>query len=186
MRLARTPVAILVAVLFASPRVAAAQEPVRDFNELNTRLKPGDTIWVTDAQGREVKGKIVDVAPGVLRLKADGSKAYTSGDVNLIRTRRPDSLGSGALIGFAAGSSVGIACFIDTEGESEMAGWCTGYLLVFGALGAGLGVGIDALIPGKKTVVFRAPGSTGAASARLTIAPIVTPRAKGVAVGLRF
>jgi hypothetical protein len=181
-----TAAVILATALTAMPALAAAQEPVRDFNELNTRLKPGDTIWITDAQGREVKGKIVDVAPGVLTLKADRSKAYTSGDVNLIRTRRPDSLGSGALIGFAAGSSVGIACYIDTAGESEMAGWCTGYLLVFGALGAGLGVGIDALIPGRKTVVFRAPGSTGAASARLTIAPIVTPRAKGVAVGLRF
>ena len=185
MRLARTLVAILVAVLFASPRVAAAQEPVKSFDQLNTRLKPGDTIWVTDAQGREVKGKIVDVAPGVLTLKADGSKTYTSGDVNLIRQRQHDSLGNGALIGLGVGGlGVGLACLAAADGRDE--GWCLAAALVYGGIGMGIGVGIDALIPGKKLVTYRAPSTPGSSQARLSIAPVITPRAKGVAVSFAF
>ena len=52
---ARVPLAaMLIAIL---PALAAAQEPVKSFDQLNTRLKPGDTVWVTDAQGRESKGR---------------------------------------------------------------------------------------------------------------------------------
>ena len=49
---------------------SAAQEPVRDFTQLNTRLVPGDTVWVTDAQGREVKGGLARSAPTRSRWKA--------------------------------------------------------------------------------------------------------------------
>ena len=51
---------------------------------------------------------------------------------------------------------------------------------------AASGVGIDAMIPGKKLVAYRAPGAAGAPSARLSLAPFVTPRAKGVALALSF
>ena len=43
----------------------------------------------------------------------------------------------------------------------------------------GIGIAIDAMIPGKKLVAYRAPGAAGAPSARLSVAPFVTPRAKG-------
>ena len=185
MRLAGTLVAILVAVLFASPRVAAAQEPVASFDQLNTRLKPGDTIWVTDAQGREVKGKIVDVAPGVLTLKADGAKTYTSGDVNLIRERQHDSLANGTLIGLGVGGlGVGLACLASVDGDEK--GWCLAAALVYGGVGAAVGLGIDAMIPGKKLVAYRAPRTPGSSQSRLSIAPVITPRAKGMAVAFSF
>ena len=48
------PLATLLIILL--PALAAAQDPVKSFDQLNTRLKIGDTIYVTDAQGREVKG----------------------------------------------------------------------------------------------------------------------------------
>jgi hypothetical protein len=31
--------------------LAAAQAPVTSFTRLNSRLKAGDTVWVTDAPG---------------------------------------------------------------------------------------------------------------------------------------
>ena len=57
MRFPAVSLAFVAAILTVAPGTSA-QEPVRDFSQLNTRLKPGDTVWVTDAQGREIKGKI--------------------------------------------------------------------------------------------------------------------------------
>ena len=186
MRLPPTAIILATAIaLFASPAIAAAQEPVKSFDQLNTRLKPGDTIWVTDGQGREVKGKIQALAPEAITLKGDGPRTFVAGDVRLISERRRDSLANGALIGLAVGGvGTGLACLASTEGPDQ--GWCLLAALVYGGIGAGIGVGIDALIPGKKLVAYRAPGSAGSSQARLSIAPVVTPRAKGVAVSFAF
>ena len=56
--------------------------------------------------------------------------------------------------------------------------------LLIAGVGTGIGVGVDALIPGRKQVVYRAPGASG--SARLSLAPVITPRTKGVAVAYSF
>jgi hypothetical protein len=181
-KLAITLAAISLLLAFA---LAAAQEPVRDFSQLNTRLKPGDTIWVTDGQGREVKGRIDSLAPEAITLKGDGPTTFVAGDVRLISERRRDSLANGALIGLAVGGvGTGLACLASADGQDE--GWCGLAALVYGGIGAGIGVGIDALIPGKKLVAYRAPGSAGSPQSRLSIAPVVAPRAKGVAVSLAF
>ena len=57
---------------------------------------------------------------------------------------------------------------------------------MFGGIFAAVGLAVDALIPGKKVVVYRAPSAAPAGGARLSIAPMVTPRAKGVAVSFAF
>ena len=49
------------AALLLLPALAGAQEPVRTFDQLNTRLKVGDSIYVTDAKGREIKGEDLGV-----------------------------------------------------------------------------------------------------------------------------
>jgi len=184
-KLAITLAAISLLLAFA---LAAAQEPVTSFDQLNTRLKPGDTIWVTDGQGREVKGKVQALAPDAITLKGDGPRTFAAGDVRLISERRNDSLANGALIGLAVGGvGTGLACL--ASAESSDAGWCAVAAAAYGGIGAAIGVGIDALIPGKKLVAYRAPGtpgSTGSAQARLSIAPVITPRTKGVAVAFAF
>jgi len=62
--------AVLIVIL---PALSVAQEPVKSFDQLNTRLKPGDTVYVTDAQGREVKGRIRGLSATSLLLDAGGS-----------------------------------------------------------------------------------------------------------------
>jgi hypothetical protein len=52
--------------------------------------------------------------------------------------------------------------------------------------GMGIGALIDGAIKGPKLVVYRAPGSSGAPHARLSIAPVIAPRAKGVAISFVF
>ena len=105
MSISRKTAVVLASALIAMPALAAAQEPVKSFDQLNTRLKPGDTVWITDAQGREVKGKITALGADALTLNADGAKTFPGGDVRLVQERRPDSLANGALIGFAVGAA---------------------------------------------------------------------------------
>ena len=187
MRLPRTAIILATAAALAAPAPCAAQEPVKSFDQLNTRLKPGDTVWVTDAQGREIKGTIASLAPDSLAVKAGGLRTFSAGDVSMIHLREGDSLRNGALIGLGIGGGIGIAgCAAMAADGFGDAGWCVLAVGLYGGLGAGIGVGIDALIPGKKLVAYRAPGSPGAASARLSIAPVVTPRTKGVAVSFAF
>ena len=182
MRSWKLAIALAAISLLLAFALAAAQEPVRSFDQLNTRLTPGDTIWVTDAQGREIKGKVQSLAPEAITLKGDGPRTIAAGDVRIISERRRDSLANGALIGLAVGGvGIGVACLASAEGPDQ--DWCLVAALVYGSIGAGIGVGIDALIPGKKRVAYRAPGSS---QARLSLAPVITPRARGAALSFAF
>ena len=88
------PFAVLLIVLL--PVASAAQEPVKSFDQLNTRLKPGDTIWVTDAQGREIKGRITSLAPDTLGLDGRGATTLPADQVRVVENRRHDSLKNGS------------------------------------------------------------------------------------------
>ena len=69
----KVAIALAVICLLFAFALAAAQEPVTSFDQLNTRLKVGDTVWITDAQGREVTGKIRALSPASLLLDAGGT-----------------------------------------------------------------------------------------------------------------
>jgi len=192
MRLARTLVAILVSIVIAivAPAIAAAQEPVKSFDQLNTRLKPDDTVWVTDARGREIEGRIESLGPDAIKLDAGGARIFAAADVGLIRDGRRDSLKNGTLIGLGIGGGLAAAWCISAASTDDPAispgVECLEGAVVFGGLGTLFGLAIDAANPGKGRVAYRAPGSRGAAAARLSIVPVVTPRAKGVAVSFAF
>ncbi len=49
-----------------------AGAPARDFTQLYTYLVPGSTVWVTDAQGREIKGEIGAPEPGAITVRGRG------------------------------------------------------------------------------------------------------------------
>jgi len=174
------PLAALLVVLL--PALSAAQEPVKSFDQLNTRLKVGDTVWVTDAQGREIKGRIRGLSATSLLLDGGGSpQDFQAARVGTIRVQQPDSLANGALIGLAAGAVAGALVWRAVcDGEAACA--VVGALLGAGA-GVGIGAGIDGLIHGKRDV-YRAPGASG--NARFSLAPVVTPHTKGVAVSFSF
>jgi hypothetical protein len=54
-------------------------------------------------------------------------------------------------------------------------------MLRFGAVGAGIGIGIDALIRGRKTIYEALPSA-----ARLHAQPVVGPRAGGLQLSITF
>ena len=141
-------VAIVLAVisLLLAFALAAAQEPVRDFAQLNTRLRPGDTIWVTDAQGREVKGRIAALGADAITLEGGGGE-----DVLRHRRRhdhgapRRDSLAKRRAdrAGSRRGSGPASRCLASADGADRR-----GVRLVRGRSTAAsarrIGVGIDA------------------------------------------
>ena len=182
------PLGAMLIVLL--PTLATAQEPVKSFDQLNTRLKVGDTVWVTDAQGREIKGKIRELGPSALTLDSADTRPLEAEAVRLVAQRKGHPVGKGALwgliVGAAAGVVLGATGVTDCESCSN---WSSGKNalttgLVLGAVGAGLGAVIGATRPGKEVVAYRASGASG--SARLLLAPVITPRTKGVAVSISF
>ena len=184
MKLPHIAIILVTAAALAAPAPAAAQAPVTSFDQLNTRLKPGDTVWVTDGQGREVKGRIESLGPDALTLKGGHGRTFAAGDVRLVTARRHDSLKNGAIIGAVPGVVMGLA--MAGLDEDNNGGDYAIIAVMFGGLGAAIGVGFDALVPGEKVVSYRAPGSASPSHARLSIAPVVTRRAKGVSVAFSF
>ena len=186
-----TAAIVLLASLLGGPCPAAAQVPVRSFDQLNTRLKPGDTIYVTDAQGREIVGRLIELGRSLLVV--DDGVRWTLGpqDVRLIEERPADSKKNGTLLGLAIGAGGGVltgvvVAYAAKSGSDEYAGAA----LLFGAMGVGagaaLGAIIDGAVPGPKRVVFRADSTPRTSSPRLSITLVITPRTKGVAVNVSF
>jgi hypothetical protein len=107
----------------------------------------------------------------------------TEADVTRIRQRLPDPLWTGALIGFGVGAGLGAVAAAFDEGYSHQGGGaCAGPALMFGMLGAGASVGIDALIKGRK-VIYQAPGIK---PNRVAVQPIVSASARGLRLTMRF
>jgi hypothetical protein len=185
-RCLRPAMTAALGILFL-PGLVLGQEPVRSFDQLNTRLKVGDKVYVTDAQGREREGEIVELSVSSLTLDTDGAKKLAVSYVRLVQERQHDSLKNGALIGLGVGAGLagGLIVAVCSGDECEVgADWVLLAVGAYAGIGAAIGTGIDALVPGKKRVVYRAPA--GGPSARLMLVPVLTPRTKGFALSLTF
>jgi hypothetical protein len=125
--------------------------------------------------------RIVDVAGGfVTTLAGEETRRLPATDIIRVRARRNDSVLNGAIIG--AGTAIGPALYFCSLVESwDVCSHEIGPMIKIGALGAGIGMGIDALIRGRKTIYETAPRSTG-----LHLAPILRPDRKGLEVSLSF
>jgi hypothetical protein len=184
------------------PALAAAQDPVKSFDQLNTRLKVGDSVRVTDAQGREVKGKITELHDASITLDRDGPTTLRADNVRLVE-RRSKSVGKAALWGLIIGGGVGLGAALAERGEvvescpgggpdptqcdrswSGSGDEAFGLVPIAMGIGAGVGAVVRAVLPSGRKEVYRAPGASG--SARLSIAPVITPHTKGVSVSFCF
>ena len=131
------PLGAMLIVLL--PTLAAAQEPVKSFDQLGTRLKIGDTVWVTDAQGREIKGRVASFAPDAVGVDANGAQVLRADEVRAVEHRRPDSLANGALIGLGVGFGAGVLLAASGCGEADCSwGEATLVALMIAGVGTGL------------------------------------------------
>ena len=179
----RAPLAVMLIVFLSA--VSAAQEPVKSFDQLDTRLKPGDTVWVTDAQGREIKGKIRELTPSSLMLDKGNGQTLQAADVARITQRQGHKIGKGALWGLVAGGAASVFPAVSAGTCHEEDCQMVAILIpVFLGAGAGIGALVGAAMPGKELVVYRAP-ATGTA-VRFSFAPVITAHARGVVVSFAF
>jgi hypothetical protein len=174
---------VLLFLLFSasSGSAASAQTPATPDVNLETILARERTVWITDSTGREEKTRIVGVSGGIVTVNAgENIRRLRTTDVLRVRVRQSDPVINGALIG--AGAAVASGLFLCSLTEPwENCRDDVGPMFRIGAIGAGVGIAVDALIRGRRTVYEAAPGLP-----RLQAAPIVTGYGGGLQVSLSF
>lgn len=135
------------------------------------------SVGAVSAQTRDIAG---GHAPDITNLSTAAARelARLQDSAAPRVERRSDSLLNGALIGAAAGIAAGLSLCTLTEPWRN----CrddVGPMLRIGALGAAIGIGIDALIREKET--FGAVGT-----AQVHVAPTVGRRGGGLRLAVRF
>jgi hypothetical protein len=170
---------LMFVALSATPLFA--QAPPSAGTELESALLPGTTAWITESSGHEYKATILNVSGHIVTVTAGRqTRSLSTADVRRVRVRQSDSLMNGALIG--AGSAVASGLWFCTLMESwENCRDDSGSIAAITALGAGIGVAIDALLRDRRTLY-----EAGTSSTELRIAPMLAPHARGLQIALRF
>jgi hypothetical protein len=129
------------------------------FEQLEVLVRPGSTVTLTDVAGYELTGRIETLSSSALSLAIDGTRrGFLESDVTMIRQRRGDSLANGAWWGFGILAGLAIAGTAHCgECWHDQPAFMAAFVGLQGALGAGIGVGIDALSRGERTI-YRASG----------------------------
>jgi hypothetical protein len=161
---------------------ASAQEsiPAPSLSALMTRVRAGEIVYVTDAGGATLKGRVSAAGDDGVQLYVGRELRRVAGaDVREIQREQPDSPLTGVLIGAGIGAIPGIYWLVADPNE------CTGmcpedYASI--AAGAVIGGLIDRAIR-RKVTIYRA----GAARDRtVTIAPLLTPSRTALQVAVKF
>lgn len=178
----RLPFALLACAL-ATPAVAQTEGLL-----LNGVLRRGQTVEVIDDQGRETYGRIRALSSAVVTLERDGESTDVPFDRIAQISRPHDTLANGAWIGLGAGAAfgllagtVGSSCEADYYlGCPNEAQWAVASTLVMGAIGAGVGVAIDAMIH-RERVIYRRD-----AHRQTRVAPVLGPASVGATVAVSW
>jgi hypothetical protein len=145
---------ILVAGLVAAGLgVSSLAQAQPNFANLQPAGLP--TVYVTDRSGQETRGKLLTITETSITIDVAGTpKTFASEDVSLIE-RRGDSLKNGAIAGMVVGAVGGIFSMglADCPGADRScpAARVGGFLLST-AFYTAVGVGIDAMIPGRTRI----------------------------------
>jgi len=186
----KSTVLFVVAGLIGTTVAASAQEAVSSFTALAGRIQPGQRISVTDTTGREVRGALERIAGDELVLKSSELVRFAASDIRVVRARERDSRKNGTLAGLAIGAGMGTAWCIgaiaDDSGTVDAGAECSEGFSVFPALGALIGLAVDAVIPGQMAVVYQASVPRQVSRASLIVLPLFLSRTKGLAVRLAF
>lgn len=174
-------IALLILFSASTGSAVLAQTSQEAERNLETILIPGRTVWITASGGREEKARIAGVSGDIVTITAgENLRRLRTTDVRRVRVRHSDSVINGALIG--AGAAVVSGLFLCRLTETwENCRDDIGPMLRIGAIGAGVGIGIDALIRGRRTIYEAAQGS-----ARVHAAPIVARRGGGLQISVSF
>jgi hypothetical protein len=174
--MSRKAAAVLVSAFSMLPCVGRAQDTPRvppGFDAVAHQLKAGDTVVVTDAGGKVIRGNVKQASETLLVIRVkDQDRSMDPSDV--IRISRPShSIRKGALIGLAAGftfgavaaanSGCGYVCFSKPIGVLAIGGF-------FGGIGMGVGA-LTGVSLRREHVIFERAGTTHAHKSQLCPRP---------------
>jgi hypothetical protein len=173
--------------VFAQGTAVPSKGPVNSFEDLWTKVKSGDTVYVLDANARETTGTFERVSATSMLLMIDGQiREIPLSDIRQI-ARRGDSLWNGALIGATFGGVVGAVASANLHGENQCSdpncvtgGERVAVALVSAGVYGAIGAGIDALIHGR-TVVYRATTQR-----TVGLVPLLSGHGVGARLSVRF
>ena len=183
----RTRFASLVALALLVSAVPSAAQPAG--SQIPQLVRTGQKILVVDDQGRSLDGKIANLNADSFELMVKGRPVNVEFD-RVVRIDHPrDGLGNGALIGMGTFIGMGFISQLSLQSHCSSESYCEGIsfpvmLWITGsmaAFGAGIGVGIDALIHRKNSSIYRR-----GATAR--VSPLLEPGTgvRGAAVSVRW
>jgi hypothetical protein len=182
-RCARYLAMLLVTMLPVAP--AGAQQVAISFEELRKLVRPGETIYVTDARGTISKGRLAELSAGSLQLRVDRDAgappvSLSESDVNNIAVHRSDPLWNGMLIGFASGA---VPVALIGAGAPASAGEVAVVTAGYGVIGLLTGLLIDFLNKEHVTIYVHRPRTE---SSRIRLSPIAGKSAAGVRLSAEF
>lgn len=132
----RSLVLNVVLVFSMRPALSDAQ-PVDSVEKRWSRMKSGNTVYVTDASARETTGTFVEISDSALTISVQGQdREILFADLRQIE-KRGDSVMNGFLIGAGIGAAMGAGpnCS-DCEDQFPLGGAITVGALEFGGIGA--------------------------------------------------
>ena len=171
----------LAVFVILAPSPAPAQATANSFAELQTVLKKGQTVMVTDASGQRVKGKVAEVSPSSLVVLIPEARTFAEGTVREIRAAAGSSR-NGALIGLGVGGGAGVAIILAKCHNGPDCSYALKVGAGYAAIGAAIGAGIGALSNKGGRVVYRSRQQTRS----LTFSPILGKDRQGALVSVRF
>ena len=142
----------------------------------------GDVVYVTDASGVTIKGRLDEAMDDAVRLNfKTGRRTISAADVRRVQWRQPDSPLTGLFIGAAIGAIPGIYWLI--ADPNECTGMCPEDYVAIG-VGALVGWLIDRSISRKVTVYERQPPASRVPA--VLVGPLVTRNRLGAQVAIAF
>jgi len=137
---------------------SASAQVVATFADLPLRLNIGDGVTVEDRSGAAVRGAVLRLTPEEIVITAKGAeRVFSSTSVRRVQ-KRGDSLANGMKIGAFIGGALGGALAGAFSGEFRASDFMQG-VAIFGGVGLGLGLAVDAVHVGT-TTVFSAPSTS--------------------------
>lgn len=152
---------VAASLVLLSARTGAAQQPIAaSFDELQGRIRLGETLFITDNRGTTIEGKLSGIAGPSLDIRLGRNRAtpplrLSESDVNNIIVVRRDRLWNGPLIGFVAGAgTAAVIEMINSRGIQKFQG---GSVVALGNLSAIIGLVFDLFNQEKVTVYVQKP-----------------------------
>lgn len=177
--------AAICALLISMASLARAQAVATSFTQLPLTVRLGDDLKVTDAAGQKIRGQLIDLSPTSIGILTKGTRVdVAADDVQTISQQRHGDVATGAKWGLGVGAGMGVLIIGAVAGDCHGCGpqLLLGSAVYLGGLGAGIGVGVSALVVSQRVIYAR----PAARPVKLTAGPMLLPDRKGMVVTARW